>query len=402
MYNVKTWEVINLGTTLLKNAQIYDKAGWGRHEDIFVNDGVIERYMGQKAGDTYDMTGYEVFPGLFDAHMHIVTGDIEYNDVSLKYWAQSGVLVVRDLGLGNPKPLEDFLAYRETVDNPECAKCLTCGRFVTADHGYCHIMPDGSVNGLGVKSTQEAKDAVNYLLDAGCEGIKTAMDMGFGSTNILSQDELVAIAEESRKRGVWCCAHVLKAEYLPPLIKAGVTELAHIPTDYISDEILSEMVQKNIAVTPTLCTINAPKPPMGDMPKPPVGGSPGGGMPPMPEVNKDKQEAVAIDNVARFFKMGGKIAVGTDTMRMEAMSEPVGVPVGELRLLYKAGMSVEDVIDAATINAAEVCGIGESYGTVEPGKVANIIAVKSPLDETFEALEHVEFVMSRGEIIKNI
>ena len=109
-----------------------------------------------------------------------------------------------------------------------------------------------------------------------------------------------------------------------------------------------------------------------------------------------------MDNVARFVKLGGKVAVGTDAMRMEIQPEVAGMPLRELRLLHEAGLSVDEVIDAATINAAEVCGIADQVGSIAVGKRANLIAVKDPIDEGFDALAHVEFVMNRGGVIKNI
>jgi len=120
----------------------------------------------------------------------------------------------------------------------------------------------------------------------------------------------------------------------------------------------------------------------------------------MPMVDTQEQEAICVDNVARFFKAGGMVAVGTDTMRMESQPHVATMPVGEMKLLYKAGLSVADVIDAATINAAIVCGIFDEVGSIEVGKKANIIAVKDEIDETFDALSHVEFVMNRGVVIK--
>ena len=86
---------------------------------------------------------------------------------------------------------------------------------------------------------------------------------------------------------------------------------------------------------------------------------------------------------------------------METRPASVAMPLKEFKLLYKAMGSVREVIKAATINAAAVCGLADSIGTLEPGKQANIIAVKSALNESFEALGHVEFVMNRGVIIKN-
>lgn len=113
-----------------------------------------------------------------------------------------------------------------------------------------------------------------------------------------------------------------------------------------------------------------------------------------------EQEDICVDNVRRFVEFGGTVAVGTDTMRMESQPHVACMPVRELQLLYKAGLSVPQVIDAATITAAKLCKIDGQVGSIEVGKLANIIAVKDPIDETFEALSHVEFVMNRGQVIK--
>lgn len=392
---------------VLKNAAIHDHNQWGRVADILVEDGIIKA-IGEnlRADESYDLSGCTVMPGVIDAHMHIVTGDIEYNDAALRSWAQAGVTTLRDLGIGNDRrrhPTQEFLEYRKTVETPERAHCLTCGRFVTRENGYSHIMSDGAMTGYGCATVQDCVDAVNELIDMGCDGIKTAMDRGmFGAkdTPVLSVEQLKAIVGTARERGVWCCAHVLSAEFLPALIEAGMPELAHIPTDYVSDELLDQLAAKGVAITPTLCTINAPRPPLPEGAKPPKMPPMPKDMPPMPDTKE--QEKVALDNVKRFCARGGMVAVGTDTMRMETQPHVACMPVRELQLLRQAGLSIQEVIDAATINAAIVCGVDNEVGTIEPGKQANIIAFKDALDDSFEAMSHVEFVMNRGAVIRSV
>ena len=87
--------------TLLKNCNIFS----GPNADILVEDGVISGIgLFDAADEIIDMSSYAaVLPGIIDAHMHIVTGDIEYNDRALRSWAQSGVTTVRDLGMGNDR-----------------------------------------------------------------------------------------------------------------------------------------------------------------------------------------------------------------------------------------------------------------------------------------------------------
>jgi imidazolonepropionase-like amidohydrolase len=87
-------------------------------------------------------------------------------------------------------------------------------------------------------------------------------------------------------------------------------------------------------------------------------------------------------------------------MRMEQMPEVATVPIKEFQLLHQAGLSVQEVLAAATLNAAYVCKVDDRLGSIEVGKQANLIAIQTPLDESFEALRHVEFVMHGGTIIK--
>ena len=385
---------------LLKNAGIYgaDTA------DILVEDGVITGIGSFDAADEiHDLSGYAaVLPGVIDAHMHIVTGDIEYNDRALRAWAKAGVTTVRDLGMGNDKndhPTQEFLAYRDTIEVPECAHCLTAGRFVAQWHGLNHIMSDGNETGYGCKTPEDAVKAVNELIDMGCDGIKTSVGRGMdGKSEVLDVAKLKAIADTAKARGVWVTCHVLDADLIPRLLEAGMPEFAHMPTDYVSDELLKQMAEAGVTCTPTLMSINAPRPPMPKGMKPPK-------MPPMPKdmppmKSPQEQEDICVDNVRRFVEFGGIVAVGTDTMRMESQPHVACMPVKELQLLHKAGLSVPQVIDAATITAAKLCKIDDQVGSIEVGKQANIIAVKDPIDETFEALSHVEFVMNRGKVIK--
>jgi imidazolonepropionase-like amidohydrolase len=386
---------------LLKNAKIYG----GETADILVEDGIITGIGSfDTADEVHDMTDYAaVLPGIIDAHIHIVTGDIEYNDRALRSWAQAGVTTVRDLGIGNDKnqhPTQEFLAYRATIETPECAHCLTCGRFVAEYHGLNHIMSDGAETGYGCKTPEDAEAAVNELIDMGCDGIKTSVGRGMdGTGSVLSVEKLKAIADTAKARGVWCTAHVLDSQLVPRLLDAGIPEFAHMPTDHMPDELLRRMADQGVTCTPTLCTIKAPRPPMPEGAKlPPMPKDMK--MPPMPMIDPDEQEKTVVDNTRRFIQYGGMVAVGTDTMRMESQPQVATMPLRELQLLHEAGLSVSQVMDAATINAAKLCKIDDQVGSIAVGKKANIIAVKAPIDETFEALSHVEFVMNRGKVIK--
>jgi imidazolonepropionase-like amidohydrolase len=394
-----------MSTICLKNGRISDARLWNVHSDVLVDkeEGRILEIGPALTGDEeVDLTGYTILPGLFDAHVHIVTGHIQYNDVALKNWAQAGVLTVRDLGLGDGTHADEgYLAWRETVKRPECAEILTAGQAIAAKGGYMHIMGRDE-NGIAVTSPEEARNAIVKQLSEGCDGVKTAMDLDQLDENTpqLSPEILRAIAEAAKNMNVWCCAHVLQSRFLRVLVENGIPEMAHMVTDPIPEDLLDEMAVKRIPITCTLQTINAPRPPL----PPELLAT----MPPkmretiakIESIDTAQQERDAIENARRYHEKGGILVLGTDTMRMEQMPEVAAVPIKEFQLLYQAGLSVQEVLAAATLNAAYVCKVDDRLGSIEVGKQANLIAIQTPLDESFEALRHVEFVMHGGTIIK--
>lgn len=392
--------------TLLKNCVICDAKQWEVPADILVADGLIAEIapaLDCEADEVIDLAGAKVLPGVIDAHVHLVTGPIEYNDVSLKNWAKSGVTFVRDLGLGNSKTVGQFMEWAETVkDDPYCCGFITCGKFVTARNGYCHIMPDGVEAGIGVETPEEAAAAVELLHSQGCACIKTTRDPGHGGFSgsnrpMPSVDCYKAMVATGEKYGMPVCVHVLDSYVCKELVDGGVGEWAHMPVDGpVDDALFDRMVEMGVYVTPTICT-TVPEAQPKQLPP-----APGSDAPPPPPMNPEaeaRKNAACVENTRRFHEKGGKIALGTDTMRMESWAEPVGMPVWEMKELSKAGLSIQEVIEAATLNAAHVCAVDDVMGSVEVGKQANLIAVKSELDETFEAMAHVDFVMNRGTVI---
>ena len=396
-----------MSTICLKNGVLSDGRLWNVKSDILVDseeNRIIDIGPELSGDENIDLAGYTVLPGLFDAHVHIVTGHIKYNDTALKNWAQAGVLTVRDLGLGDgTRACDGYLAWRETVRTPQCAEILTAGQAIAAVGGYMHRMgPDE--NGIGVTTPEEARSAIVKQLTDGCDGVKTAMDIDMMDENTpqLSPETVRAIADAAKEMNVWCCAHVLRSRFLRVLVDNGIPEMAHMVTDPIPEDLLDEMAVKNVAVTCTLQTINAPRPELSPKEMEEMAEKMKNAPPrKMEPIDTVQQERDAIENARRFHEKGGMLVMGTDTMRMEQTPEVARVPIKEFQLLHQAGLSVQEVLATATCNAAKVCKVDDRLGSIEVGKQANLIAIRSPLDETFEALSHVEFVMNRGVVIRN-
>ncbi len=386
---------------VLKNAALCDAYLWKEVKDLKVEEGKIVEIGKDLTGDeVIDLSGYTLMPGFFDAHMHLVSGSEPMDDQSLREWAQGGVLTVRDMGFGGNQTLEDFIDWAHSLKDPKVAQVITAGRFITCEDGYGHKMA-GKENGIAVKGAEEAKAAVEKMKALGCDGIKSAADMERMDPNtpVLSTEEFRALAEAAKENGMWMGVHIQHTDYIQSLIDAGVPELAHMSLDPIPDEMLEEMAAKKMYVTPTLAVIDASRPPLPPGELPP-------GMKEMIEkmmaIDTHQQERNAVDNVRRFVGFGGKVAFGTDTMRMTENDSVQGIPIHELELMQEAGLSMQQLIEAATINSAHVCGLEETQGSIEVGKMANLIAIKGELEEDVSVFSKVDFVMHYGVVIKNV
>ena len=388
-------------TICLKNALLSDGRLWNVKADVLVEDGVIIEVGTDLSGDeTIYLAGYTLLPGLIDAHIHMVSGGEDFDDTSLKNWAQAGVLAVRDLGLGNGESADRYLDWLRTTVKPENALVVTAGQSVAAWGGYMHMMM-GKENGIGVKTPEDAERAIETQISKGCQGVKIAMDYDMMDENTpqYTPETIRAIAAKAKELGVWCTAHVQMSKFLRILVENGIPEMAHTVLDPIPEDLLDEMAARDIPICSTLQPINVPRPPLSqeELERMP---------PPMREmiakmeaIDTAQQEKDAVDNIRRFQAKGGTVVMGTDTMRMTQQPDAARVPMRELKLLRQAGLSVQEVIAACTRNAARACHL-EDMGSICPGKAASLIAVPGALDEV-DALENVRFVMNRGTVIRN-
>lgn len=388
-------------TICLKNAALCDARLWKVKADVLVADGIIQDVgTGLTCDEVFDLEGYTLLPGLIDAHIHLVSGGEPFDDTALKNWAQAGVLAVRDLGLGNGENVDRYLPWLRSVDTPEHARVVTAGQSVAAWGGYMHRMM-GKENGIGVKTPEDAEAAIETQIGKGCHGVKIAMDYDMLDENTpqYTPETVRAIARKAKALGVWCTAHVQMAKFLRILVENGIPEMAHTVLNPIPEDLLDEMVARDIPITSTLQPINVPRPPL---PQEELDRMP----PQMREtiakieaIDTARQEADAVDNIRRFHQKGGTVVMGTDTMRMTMMPDAARVPIRELKLLRQAGLSVQEVIAASTRNAARACQLGD-MGSILPGRAACLIAVPGALTEV-DDLQNVRFVMNRGTIIRN-
>jgi hypothetical protein len=110
------------------------------------------------------------------------------------------------------------------------------------------------------------------------------------------------------------------------------------------------------------------------------------------------------DNLRRFVALGGRVALGNDYTDPPQNAFPhfeLGMPMWEVRRMAEAGMTAMQVIVAATRNAAHVCGLEDRLGTLEPGKLADVLVVDGDPVRDLGALTQVRLVIHSGVVIRS-
>jgi imidazolonepropionase-like amidohydrolase len=313
-----------------------------------------------------DVQGATILPGFFNAHVHGA-----YDEEKLAAWAREGVTTVRDLGAYQWPPSREWLDRIEQ-DN-RYARLISGGIFITPPGGYPLAVFGG--NGKTISTTEEAPLAVNEMLDQDADLIKISLESGqiFGQRiPMLTTEQVKAIVATAHQRGTRVSAHATVTQDLQRAIDEGIDDVAHMVVDPINDTLIMGMLKRDMYWVPTI------------------------------ELWKNVgqgQDTNVIDNLRRYVAAGGKVALGTD---FEGYSTPfqLGLPTKEISWMSEAGMTPLQIIVAATKNAAHVSNVEKDLGTLEAGKIADVLIVTGDPLQDLQVLSNVIYVIHNGEVIR--
>jgi imidazolonepropionase-like amidohydrolase len=362
-----------------------------------------------------DATGKTVMPGLIDSHMHFggMKTDKFMEEMMIrppelgliksvfdaKDLLEAGFTTVKDCGGSNGIRLRQAIA-EGTIRGP---RIVAAGPILsqTFGHGDMHMIPVEwvkerrafSMGGIICDGVEECRRAARQALREGADFIKVCTSGGVLSMSDRPEytqftiEEIRAIVEEAHHVGKFVTAHCQGTEAMKNSIKGGIKTIDH--AFYPDDEVIEMARRKDIIFVPTLSImkqivengVEAGYPPWGVMKA------------------KEAWEAV-IKNIAKLYAAGFTMAVATDFTGSPLLKH--GTNAMELELLIKyCGFKSMDALIAATRNGAKACGLEDKIGTIEAGKLADIIIVDGkPLEDIriLQDPQRIKMVIKEGKI----
>ncbi|TRO53991.1 amidohydrolase family protein [Candidatus Bathyarchaeota archaeon] len=416
-------------TQILKNSTLIDGTGKKPVENavVVIKDNRIEAVGSEGAVDephdatVIDVAGKTIMPGMIELHAHIalvitagrthIPAQIELRgrtfDVIpgiqeadegtialraahfLKKSLDNGVTTVRDAG-GNFKTV--FAIKRsQHIGYFTGSRVRVCGDTIAIAGGHGRTEATGP---------WECRKRVREAINAGADHIKIGTShRPWRGREEFSMEELNALMDETHKYGKRAMVHAAMPEGMITSIKAGVDSVEHGPSEFdceVDDETVKLMVDSDVWWVPTLLPFVQERPEM-----PQTGGTGVGAMPWEAELTRkwmsDIRELAPI-NFKKCLDAGVKIATGTDVLARGLNFAP---PHEEAIYFVKFGMKHMEAIKAATYNAASCLGEEKTIGSIEAGKLADIIVVDGDPLEDITALRNVSLVMLDGNIVKN-
>ena len=363
------------------------------------------------AGMIIDLKSKTVMPGLIDMHIHAESetrkgavidrfvlnpADIAFESLQyMKVTLMSGFTTVRDLGgTGVNIALRNAIA-RGRVVGP---RLFTAGKSIATTGGHADptngyrkdLMGSPGPNEGVINGPEDAYQAVRQRYKDGSDLIKITATGGVlsqakdGSNAQFTEEEVKAIVTAAKDYGFKVAAHAHGAEGIKRAIRGGVNSIEH--GSYMDDEGIKLMKQYGTWYVPTIIAGKS----TGDSAK--IAGY-------YTDIVTPKALAIGPQiqsTFARAYKAGVKIAFGTDAGVFEH-----GKNWMEFIYMTEVGMPVLEAIHCATVNGAELLGASDQLGSIEKGKLADIIAVEGDPSKDVKVMGKVKFVMKDGVVYKN-
>jgi imidazolonepropionase-like amidohydrolase len=343
-----------------------------------------------------------LFPGFIDCHVHLVMsgspdpiGALAGESAVIttikavknaRKTLEAGITTVRDLGGKDGIDLELKKAIESgLIKGP---RVLAAGRLICMTGGH------GWPIGREADGPDEVRRAAREQIKAGVDQVKFMATGGVLTAAVepgsaqLTHEEMKAGIEEAHKAGKKTATHAMGSQGILDALHAGIDSIEH--GIYLTDEIISFMKENSVFFVPTIAAMYH----IGKM------GIAAG----IPAWAVEKNNIVAPhhkESVKKAHRAGVTIAMGTDA------GTPFnyhGKNLMEIPLLVQHGLSPMEALIGATSTASQVLGLENIIGTIEPGKIADLVLVKNnPLKDIniFNEEDAIARVMKGGQFLKD-
>jgi imidazolonepropionase-like amidohydrolase len=369
-----------------------------------------------QGADVVDCGSCTLIPGLMDIHLHtLMFNCLAFHNYRVAMWEitpelqqmyglfhaqlcfDMGFTTVRDLGMNSQHGLlvSEACAIRDAINAgiAEGPRMLVAGFTVITGSHLSLIQPRAALR-LGFQAAdgpwELRKLARKNLLD-GCDLIKTCVTGGGGTDKEepdirnMTQEECDAVVDEAHAFHKQCAVHCFTPQGQRMALKAGVDTIEHMV--FHDDETLGMIKEAGVWMTPTLAhrvdhAIEVRK----DI-----------GTAKFVTDKMKKLQPYCFETFQKAVKMGINIAMGTDM----GLDPEMGSNATELAIYVDLGMKPMHALQTATINAAKAIKMDKDLGTLEAGKLADIVAVNGDPIADIKCLQekkNVQIVMKEGQV----
>jgi imidazolonepropionase-like amidohydrolase len=376
-----------------------------------VRDGFVDPGAFPAGTLVIDLRTSFVLPGLIDSHVHLdsdvagTAGQLEgvnRSDAAAAYDAllngqktlRAGFTTVRNVGDSGGVTL----ALRDAINAGKVMgpRILDAGNSISTTSGHMDAalgfrddLREAMDQGNTCDGADACRRAVRLQVARGVDLIKIATTggvnsrIGAGLGKQMFEDEARAIVETARLYGKKVAVHAHGKDGVDLALAAGAASIEHGTT--IDDETIKLFLKSGAYYVPTLSTVNGYIERLAADPN---------AYSPTVKPKIEWRIRITGESLRKMVPKGVKIAFGTD-----AGVSKHGRNADEFELMVKNGMTPASAIHAATVNAADLLGLGAEIGSLEPGKRADLIAVNGDPLEDVKELKFVTFVMKDGVAI---
>ncbi|MDZ4349288.1 MAG: amidohydrolase family protein [Xanthomonadaceae bacterium] len=378
----------------------------GRIAEVLPYDGQFQRQDGERLAMHEFDAAFTVLPGLIDSHVHL-TGDPgrqwweaavttpEYGTaVGIKNAAltvRAGFTTVRDLGSSGMSGQ----AVRDAIDAGLAIgpRVLAAGKSISIIGGHADVsgfrpevteaLSTGACTGAvecAARVRELSRAGADVIKFTATGGVLSQQNRGFGAH--FTDEEMRAIVETAHTLGLRVAAHAHGARGVEAAARAGVDSIEH--GTFVDDAAIKAIKASGAYLVPTLGPTIAYRERVGTGVYTPV----------VEEKIRIRLDATG-KNIQAAHKAGIPIAFGTDAGVYDHGRNAEEFPL----MIRYGGLSAQQALVSATRTAAELLGIAEETGTLEPGKAADVIVVNGDPLADITTLQRVELVLARGRVV---